>query len=283
MRRLFCIAIPVFISCHVSMAQYDEEGAKGLIKAARLAWQAGDTSTEITHLTTFYRSYPDNMLSGFICLKLGKIYIDRDQVEAAQSVLTAGLKTDRKWHSWTEDAHRLFFPLIWGFHSDKSEICVLLSEIAQRSSDHRLALHYLQLADKDYFPSFNCGNQRDDYKAVLSLKLANAYVKVGDTAMAIDRLFESVLDRYEVAEQLKPLLLARYTQQQIIDEINTSIARVKIIKDRKGKFNYTYFKFVAFKRKLFRSSGDDLRQLRDYLDMQPGLVHLRKTPTPASH
>lgn len=270
MRLLFYIIVA--IGCQPVFAQYDREGADSKLQSALSTWKSGDTATTIKQLENFYHSYPDNRTSAMICLRLGRLYLSMGKKDAARFVLNEGLGTGRKWSSMYRDSNDLFYPMseysVW-----TAWICLLLSDLALESGDNQLSLHYLFLADTKHIPYWNCGTGMQDFRARLSPEIADAYLRLGDTTSAINRLVDYFIYDHDVVVKLKSLLLTRYTREEITKELNRAIAKaVRPVVVRKGE-KVEIFK--VFDREIIRETYYEEHPLINYLKDHASIKYLR--------
>ena len=258
-----------------SFAQNEAEPGCDIIRAAAVSWCQGDTAATIGHLEAFDHQYPECGLSVITCLKLGELYMALHRFGDAQAILKKGLATPFKAFCQPvgNDSCKRAFSGLYSPNA-KGEMCILLSELAQRSFDTSIALHYLILADTQYI-RHDCGNAVEDFRAKLSPRLADIYLSRGDTAKAIQRLLAFVLIDIEVAKKLKPLLRAKYSRAQVNRELDRGIAHIKKMREIKDGEKSDYLVFTAFGYEVLRSPYDHRKQLKNYLNRSLRLRWLR--------
>lgn len=110
-----------------------------------------------------------------------------------------------------------------------------LAEIYFDEKDYRKALNYVSLADTVYPYLHFCGNEMADEQNRKAVMYAKCYEGIGliDSAIycLIPYVFDNGLaDNYEVIENAKRLLLKRYDQKTIQEELKKSINGIHVIK-----------------------------------------------------
>lgn len=286
MPRGFLATILFIICCNCTIAQYDKVGAERLLKSALSSWQNGDTAITMRHLHDFYTRYPDNAVSANVCLRLGNLYVSMNKIDSAVLVLHEGLRTEAKWAIGYQDSAGLLYSFatypLW-----KINTCLLLSSLAEQAGDYKLSLHYLILADTKYHSYWHCGTGYEDFRADLSPGIANTYLKLKDTAAAIDRLVKYFLYNHAVVQKLKPLLLTKFSQQEITRELNRSIASFKYDTYTDGDRSERLIIYSAFgidiRREIYNKRNK--KWLRKYLKTNQRMNFLRgySKATPTSH
>jgi hypothetical protein len=87
-------------------------------------------------------------------------------------------------------------------------------------------------------PYGDCLNGIYEYKCYLTPFFANCYLTMGDSTKAINRLLDFFMkpegDYVKLTNQLKPILLQKWTQEQISEEIDNGLKKMRFIKQRKS-------------------------------------------------
>jgi len=258
-----------------SFAQYGFD----LIDSATRSFCSGDTNATIKYLKRYSDKYPDNANTLLANHRLGEFYAQEKDYQAALTLLTSSLTLEPKiaFVSKDTDGCKLFERN--DFSSAKADICVTLSNLHQRLGDNAKALHYLNLADNEYLPSYGgCANGMIMYKTYLSLKFADFYLTTGDTTKAINRLLEYFMSgeyySLQVAQKLKDLLQYKYSQKQIEAEIEKAIATIRLNKKFEDGATVSVYSFTLFGHTR-RLPFDKLKENKKYLRKNESLNLLK--------
>lgn len=130
----------------------------------------------------------------------------------------------------------------------------LLRKIAtlyQKKADFRQALLYLGKINNHNSPTFGCGNGAIMVNSSTAIQRAQCFLGISDTSSAIDQLVDYCLFNEgdiskELVTLLKKLLDSKYSKQQIEEEINRSVANVKVVSTSTGGS----VEFIFFGRKI---------------------------------
>ena len=211
------------------------------IAALKISLCNNDTAATIQQLEEIERSYPTDAHVFFTDKVLGDLYLARGETGKALHCLLYALDYKphnryyiRKDSTLCDKAFNSFSPSQSG-----ADICVSVSKVYIIKKKPDSSLYYLQLADDKYLPYRECVNGLVMYKSYLSPFIADAYLANGDTAKAINRLLDffnlSDGDTRSVTAKLKTVLLYKYTQKQIVREVEKGLANLKIVPGKKDQ------------------------------------------------
>jgi hypothetical protein len=141
----------------------------------------------------------------------------------------------------------------------KANMCVALSSLYKHEKKFDSAIYYLSLAENPnkYHPyGIGCVNGYLIYNTYLSPYYADVYIAAGDTIKAINRLLNHLFvgedgSNGAIKTTLKKILLYKYTQQQITNEIQKGINNLKIIKNKKNESKTVHLTMFNHKIKIY--------------------------------
>lgn len=153
----------------------------------------------------------------------------------------------------------------------KADICVEISELFLEKKDYVNSLKYLKLADNEHLPYKGCGNGINMFRSYLTPIFAKHYLQAGDTTRAINRYLEYFMDQDAdqelLTQQLKVLLLQKYSQEVINKEIKKGIKNLELEKSKTkykedGRIYFTVFGHRRWVRHSYKSLGFHKRWIR---------------------
>lgn len=226
-----------------------------------------DTANAIQRLETFTRKYPDSNLSLVLNGRLAELYLARGQKKVACICLDKALRIKAKYVDCKYPPGNCVSKFLPYAGPDptlrKFQMCIMMSQLLTAENAPRKALHYLNLADWDYLPSKGCANGAYMYQTFLTMHFADVYLSMKDTLSAMNRLFkymmidEAITEK--VARRLKTLLLTKYSNNEVQQEIQRALARIKKYKNKPDQYPDQYvlvslFDLTPYKEPIYGDS-----------------------------
>lgn len=228
--------ILLLISFISGQAQIDTEAVKK-IEQIQLAICEKDNECAQKLLEEFEGEFPNDGMILLTNKLLSELYLRDNRTELAIEKLLHAINykaITRQFNRDSTDCDKKFYKRI-----HKSDLCVSLSNIYLNIGKHDACLYYLELAQTKYNPNKGCGNGLRMYNSYLSTYFADCFLEMGDTSKAIERLFNHIIMRESneklLGEKLKVILLEKYSNECIQDEIMGGIENMVIILGKEGE------------------------------------------------
>lgn len=248
-----------------------------LVDSAKIAFCNNDTGKTIGILERIEKLYPTDALIVLTNKDLADLYIAKGKSEEAKAALLYGLNflpTNYPAYRDTDLCNKIinkhFLPRA------KADLCVGLSQVYLKQNQFDSAIYFLNLADNKFLPYKDCGNGYYMYKSFLSPYFADYYLAIGDTTKAINRLLDFFMkeDGHTVllTQKLKSILLRRWTQEQIAEQVNRSLKELSFIKTSDGGFTV---KLNLFGHTIENHDFGNIKELSALYRKDPSLKILR--------
>jgi tetratricopeptide (TPR) repeat protein len=236
-----------------------------LIDSAKNALCKNDTIKAVKLLEKIEQLYPTDM--AILCTNqvLAELYIAAGRVDEAKNKLLYAFyysPVNNTVYTKTETCNTALSD--FSFPRAKADLCVSLSRFYLNQQQFDSSLYFLNLADGDFLPYRNCGNGMISYRSYLSTCFADYYLSVSDTTKAIRRLMDFLLktdgNTTLLTQKLKTILLSKWTQSEISQEIDKGLKKLKFSKGDQDDeivisftmFGYTINERGYGKRKVYR-------------------------------
>ena len=212
-----------------------------LIDSAKLSFCKNDTLKTIACLETIEKDYPTDAAIVATNKALADLYLTIGRTrEAKEKMLYAFLYKPTNYPAYrcTDFCNRI----LNNFYTSraKADLCVGLSQLYLKQKLFDSSLLYLNLAENEFLPYKDCGNGIYMYKSFLSPYFADYYLTIGDTTKAIARLLDFFMkgdgDSRLLIQKLKLILLQRWTQKEITEQVDKGLRELKFIKADDDEF-----------------------------------------------
>jgi tetratricopeptide (TPR) repeat protein len=194
-----------------------------------------DTAKTIELLSRFMGEFPNSGMDRFVGVKLGQLYTETGNFIEAEKAFNTVLSTN-----YLRRNSSIFYPpeiencdlMIDGrkFKETKANACFGLYDLEMRKKNYKKAYESLILANTVHLPYKECGNGIEMSIVNYNKYFVDYFLKTGDTTKAINQSFDIIFEdyRYKVSKEnvhiLKGLLLKKYTQKAINNEIEKAIS-----------------------------------------------------------
>lgn len=219
-----------------------------MLQDAKTVFCQGDTAGAISLLEKIGQQYPSDALVMYANKALARLCIIKGQAELAKDKLLYALYYSPS-NAPVINLSKECTNLISTDLPDRlrADICVVLSQLYQGRQQYDSAFYYLKLADSDLLPYRDCGNGIEMYRSYLSGLFADHYLSTGDTTSAINRLLDYMLNpngnTKQLIAKLKPLLLQKWTQQEINRQIDYAIRNPVYTEIADNEYNIAFTLF----------------------------------------
>jgi hypothetical protein len=284
-------AFPDFPSLNKdSISKIEEKDTFDIVKEAQLVDSAArhlcekDTAKTIELLSRFMSEYPYSGMDRCVGVKLGQLYTETgnfiDAEKAFNIVLSTNyLRRNSSIFGLNEIQNCALMIEMRKFLEAKADACFGLYNLEMRKKSYKKAHEYLVLANTTYFPYRECGNGIEMYIVKYNKYFVDYFLTIGDTINAINKSLEIILlDNYSLSAEknatvLRSLLLRKYTQKTINNEIEKSILglyKKRFIEDGKEKEKIYFCLFgyciedVNKKYYSYKTEGEIRENLRQY-------------------
>jgi hypothetical protein len=249
-----------------------------LLNSATIRLCLKDTTKSIGLLNSYINEFADSGLDRLVKIKLGQLYTETGNLILAEETYNSVLSTKNTKNDFlvTPKDIENCKPLIKisEYREAKSNACLGLYKLSMLRNDNKKALEYLNLSITKYFPYTGCGNGDETNELFINKHFVEYYASIGDTKMAINKALDMLLHddnsrtSREVAGQLRSLLLRKYTEKEIFEEIEKGISniyRAKYIEkgEEKEKIYFTLFGRNIDRINIY--SGSNEVEIRGYL------------------
>lgn len=217
--------------------KFDISRAIQLVNTAVVNLCEKDTAKTIELLSLFTDDYVNTGMDRLIGVKLGQLYAETNNLIAAEkafmAVLSAGLiKNNLGVFSPKEIENCDVIIQPSNFTKAKTMACIGLYHLEMKQKDYKKAHQYLVLANSKYFPITSCGNGIEMYLVQNNKYFVDYFLTIGDTLGAINQYLDFIFKDRDYANskgnamKLKHLLLKKYTQKEINEEIEKGISGI---------------------------------------------------------
>jgi hypothetical protein len=252
--------------------------ATKMVDSAKLAFCENDTLKMIAILERMERLYPTDGLIIGTNKALANLYLAKGRTTEAKAKLLYGISykpVNYPFFANTDTCSKMLLRHI--MPSVKADVCVDLSQIYLNEKKFDSSLYYLDLADNKFLPYKDCGNGVFMYRSYLSPYFANYFLAIGDTAKAMVRLFNYFLKmdgNYKLlTEKLKSLLLQKYSQQEITQQVRSGLKRLKF----EDSDDHFYLCITLFGYTIKEYGSGDKKLYRKFYREHPSLKMLSDT------
>jgi hypothetical protein len=234
--------ISALLTGNNTFCQTNDMRVAKLLDSAKILFCNSDTIGTITVLEEFRDHYPNDVMIMMTNKALANLYLIRGQPDLALEKMKYAIYYKPTKYSSYNFKSDYCSKILTGlnYSEGKADLCISVSQLYLSQNNFDSSLYFLKLADYEYLPYKDCGNGTNMYRSFLSTYFADYYLKKGDTVNAINRLLDFFMNTDGntklLTKKLKSILLLKWTQKAITDEVNKGIRQIKFIKKKDDGF-----------------------------------------------
>lgn len=264
-----------------------EKNYLNFVDSASIAICAKDTSLAIQYLIKYVNCPSHNIFKEIAGYKVGALYLEINKKDLAKKAFISLLISNKESEFYSLGNIKGCRFILDGFDNVgqsgyRYNACIKLYECATEEQNYVEAFKYLKFAEEKYPANFACGNAYYLYKGQLNLKFANYYLSIKDTTKAIGKLFNCILDKEgypkKAMQTLSHILYTKYTNKQIVMEIDKGISGLRKVKYSKSNEENIQTEIDLFGNTIIWQQGynDPLEKLKERLKSDICINDLKK-------
>ena len=247
------------------------------IDSASIAICAKDTNLAIQYLIKYFNCPSHNIFKEIAGYKIGALYSQINKKDLSKKAFISLLNSNKEseFYSFGDIKGCRFILDDFEGRTEggyRYNACIKLYEYAIEEQDYVEAFKYLKFAEEKYPADFGgCGNAYYLYKGQLNLKFVDYYLSIKDTTKAIGKLFNCILDNEGYPEKaiqtLRHILYTKYTNKQIVMEIDKGISGLRKVKYSKSNEEDVQTELDLFGNTIIWQQGYNIMRPKNWTEL----------------
>lgn len=255
-----------------------------LVLSATSAICINDTVAASVYLDKYINNCKKDKLLPLVFLMQSEIYVrNKHEEKAIESLKNALLFFSNNFsvYSFRDTCHWMAGITKGNYIISQYLFLIKISDLYAKKNDFHTAINYLNMIDRDHIPGFSgCVNGMRMIETEIAIRYADCYFNLKDTLNGVHRLVDyAIYNEGDISDKLikrlKEILVKKYTQAQIVEEIEQSIVNAKeVVIESPSGFKSKRAEYYLFGRKI-PYMYLNLEELKNYIVNNKNLLYLR--------